>query len=144
MLDKDKDGKIGLGDIENFVSHYLSDMPSSGIVLVNQSFQPQSGSPQNMRVKTAGLNMSASFMSFEQNNIDIAQDVFDDYDLKEEGRIKRAELHLVIRDICIALGVKDQVDKEALESNLKYFKPKKPGYVDWEEFSKLYLDHFNF
>lgn len=65
MLDKDKDGKIGLGDIENFVSQYLSDMPSSGIVFVNQSFQPQSGSPQNMRVKTAGLNMSASFMSFE-------------------------------------------------------------------------------
>lgn len=88
--------------------------------------------------------MSASFHSFEESNLDIARDVFEDYDANEAGCIKREELHLVIRDVCTALGVKDQIDREVLDSNLKYVNFRDPRYVTWEEFEKLYLDHFNF
>ena len=95
-------------------------------------------------MKKIGLGMSASFHSFEQSNLDIAQDVFEDYDVNEIGCIKREELHLVIRDICTALGVKDKIDREVLDSNLKYVNFKDPRYVTWPEFERLYLAHFNF
>ena len=78
--------------------------------------------------------MSASFQSFEQDNLEVARDVFEDYDEDDTGRIKREKLHLVIRDICIALGVKDDIDKNILDSNLKYVTFKDNRFITWQEF----------
>lgn len=138
MIDYDNDGKIGFGDIENFVSNYLAEFSHSVIETNNSNYGMAN------REEKIKLNMSNSFQSFEMDNLEIAHDIFDDYDVDKNGMINRNELTSVIRDVCKSLGVEDAVDKKILEKMILNFEFQIPEKVTWEEFQELYLRHFNF
>lgn len=138
LLDFDNDGKIGFGDIENFVSSYLSEF-SNSIIDGKAPFLEEHNRSNKIKI-----NMSNSFQSFEMDNLEIAYDIFDDYDVEKTGMINRNELACVIRDVCTSLGVKDAVDKELLDKHINDFQFQYDGKVTWDEFRELYLQNFNF
>lgn len=138
MLDVDRDGLVTYQDLEKVAARHLSDFgaePASGI-----GFDVKSDS----RIKKINLSMSQSFQSFDADNLEIAEEIFQDYDPEEEGCIPKRDLPLVITDICQALGVNDNIDREALEAKIKDYVFETPGLVYWEEFEDLYKRNFNF
>ena len=142
LLDFDQDGKIGFGDIENFVSAYLSDF-SGSILNVGTSQLTKKTEDQPMQ-RIDEMAPSNSFQSFDEDNLEIAYDIFKDFDQQDEGEIDFKELSHLVKGICTALQVGAKFDKEALNRTVSRYPFSRPGKITWDEFRDLYLKHFNF
>jgi len=139
ILDFDKDGKVSFKDVEDFVSRYLVEYNSSMVNVKLSMFESQHGK----RLQKAAENMANSFQSFDEDNLEIAREIFEDYDADEEGRIKRKDLPLVIGDILKSIGSDSRIDREILEQNIAGYTFEDEDYVYWEEFEDLYMRNFN-
>lgn len=143
MIDQDGDGEISFEDLENFVHVFLGDLNDLPIEGHGDIIQ-QSG--VNFIIESQrrnSLRLSMSFNSFDQGNLNVATDVFDDHDQNEKGYILVEELPMVVDEICMIINITNQFEREDLKRIIETTSLKNPTVVTKEEFINMYLKNFH-